>query len=126
VETKEKTLIVDGQRLKALRKEKKIKIPVILNYVGVARSTYTNWEQGHRTPGAENLNKLAEILETSTDYLLRKTDDPSTTSAKNNGGFEWYLQESTIEYNGIVIDGEKKKQLANMIDLFFKATENEK
>ncbi|AST93046.1 hypothetical protein BC6307_18170 [Sutcliffiella cohnii] len=37
-------------------------------------STYANWEYGLRTPDKEMLARIADLYETSTDYLLGRTD----------------------------------------------------
>ncbi len=41
------------------------------NKVGVSDVTISRWENGERDPKTEELKKLAEALETSTDYLLK-------------------------------------------------------
>ncbi|SEM80619.1 helix-turn-helix domain-containing protein [Paenibacillus sp. OV219] len=41
--------------------------------VGVARSTYSNWENGKREPDFEASQKLADIFEVSVDYLFGKS-----------------------------------------------------
>ena len=45
--------------------------------LGVARSTYTAYETGSKVPPLETVNKIADILNVSADYLLGRTDDPS-------------------------------------------------
>jgi len=40
--------------------------------VGVARSTYANYEKGKREPDFETSQKLADLFETTIDYLLGK------------------------------------------------------
>lgn len=41
----------------------------------VAQETISGYEVGKSNPSVENLEKLADILGTSTDYLLGRTDD---------------------------------------------------
>src|SRR6187455_3135103 len=40
--------------------------------VGVARPTYANYEKGKREPDFETSQKLADLFETTIDYLLGK------------------------------------------------------
>lgn len=78
-----------ANRLKRSREKKKNKDPrwtqsYVADLIGVARPTYTAYEnENHpKQPPLETVNKLADYLETSTDYLLGRTDDPS--SSKND------------------------------------------
>lgn len=66
-------------RLKNIREEMKKKDPrwtqsFVADKVGVARTTYTAYESGSKTPPLETVSKLADIFETSTDYLIGKTE----------------------------------------------------
>lgn len=45
--------------------------------VGVAQEMISSYESGRSFPSAKVLIKLAKYLETSTDYLLGLTDDPT-------------------------------------------------
>ncbi|MEW9503370.1 helix-turn-helix domain-containing protein, partial [Jeotgalibacillus marinus] len=62
-----------GDRLKVLRYKRKIKIPTIISELNIARSTYTGYELGRRNPDGKSLAKLADILDTSVDYIVGVT-----------------------------------------------------
>lgn len=62
-------------RLKELRKERGLLQKDIANYLQIAVSTYSYWEQGTYEPDNQSLNKLAEYFDVSVDYLLGRTDD---------------------------------------------------
>jgi transcriptional regulator with XRE-family HTH domain len=47
--------------------------------VNTTKGTISNYENGHSTPSNEMLVKLATVLNTTTDYLLGRTDDPQRT-----------------------------------------------
>ncbi len=66
---------VIGDRLKMLRYKRKIKIPTIISELNIARSTYTGYELGWRTPHGKSLGELGHILQTSVDYLVAVTND---------------------------------------------------
>lgn len=64
------------ERLKNLRKKAGLTQKQIAEKLQVGQNSYSNWEKGKRTPIQPTIEKLAEILNTSTDYLLGKTDIP--------------------------------------------------
>jgi transcriptional regulator with XRE-family HTH domain len=72
---KENEIFINGPKMVALRKAKKLKMKTILDYVGCARSTYTGYELGCRNPSSKNLSKIAEVLGTTTDDLLISSAD---------------------------------------------------
>ena len=58
-----------GQRLKALRNEKKLSQDEVAKGVGITRTTLTHYERGTRTMNIEILNSFARYFEVSCDYL---------------------------------------------------------
>lgn len=61
-------------RLVQLRKKRGLTQQQIADEIGVNRGSYSNWEKGKREPSFENLIKLANILDTTTDFLLGKSN----------------------------------------------------
>ena len=61
-------------RLVQLRKKRGLTQQQIADEIGVNRGSYSNWEKGKREPSFENLIKLADILDTTTDFLLGKSN----------------------------------------------------
>lgn len=57
-------------RLKELRKEKKLTQKEIAEQIGIKQNSYSDWETGKNEPNLENIVKLSRILDTSTDELL--------------------------------------------------------
>lgn len=73
-----------SERLKACRIRKKETTSIwtqsyTANQVGVARTTYTAYENGTKTPPLETVNIIADLFQVSTDYLLGRTDTPDPT-----------------------------------------------
>ncbi len=62
-------------RLKDLREDKDLKQQDIANYLACSRSTYSNYEQEIRNVPLETLWKLADLYNTSVDYLIGRTDE---------------------------------------------------
>ena len=64
-------------RLKKLRKQAGLTQKQIAEKIHVGQNSYSNWEKGNRTPIQPTIDKLAEILNTSSEYLTGITDDPT-------------------------------------------------
>lgn len=57
-------------RLKDKRKSHKYTQQEIADKLGITQSTYAYYETGRNEPDLETLKKLADIFETSIDYLV--------------------------------------------------------
>ena len=62
-----------GERLKELRKSKKLTQVQVSEMIDVQQGTYSRWENGSLEPSLEAVVKLAKLFDTTTDYLLGKT-----------------------------------------------------
>jgi len=65
-----------GARIKKIRLEKSLTQDDIATKLGMGRSNVGHIENGRTMPAADVLDKIADILDTTTDYLLGRTDDP--------------------------------------------------
>lgn len=61
-------------RLKEIRKSKGIKQEVICKAMGITQPTYSSWENERSSPTPDALNRLADYLGVSVDYLLGRTE----------------------------------------------------
>lgn len=61
---------MDGQRLKQLRLDKSLTQQKLADYLEVELTTIGKWELHNVTPNKYTLAKLAELFDTTTDYLL--------------------------------------------------------
>jgi len=61
-------------RLKAARKALKLTQSELAQKVKTTKGTISNYENGHSTPSNEMLIDLADALETTTDYLLGRSN----------------------------------------------------
>lgn len=59
-----------GERLRQLRKEKKLTQKQLASLIGVRDSVISFYELGDRTPSSDVVKKLAVALHVSSDYLL--------------------------------------------------------
>ena len=58
-----------GQRVKDLRKSKGISQEVLAAAIGVDRPAISNWEREAVSPNADNVQRLAEYFNVSTDHF---------------------------------------------------------
>ncbi|WP_206911395.1 hypothetical protein IGL98_003363 [Enterococcus sp. DIV0840] len=69
------TLDFFGEKLKAIRKSKRLTQLDLSKRLNVSKGTVSAYEQGLSYPSIETLVKICEILDTSSDYLLGISDD---------------------------------------------------
>ena len=73
-----------GFRAEERRKELLLTIDEVANFVGVQVDTVNNWERGFNNPKKGNLQALATVLKTTTDYLEGDIDIATDYSLGNN------------------------------------------
>lgn len=66
-----------SERLKAARDLRKMSQGDLANKAGFQPSAISHFETGNRSPSFDNLKRLADALNVTTDYLLGRTDQPS-------------------------------------------------
>ncbi|MCT4662937.1 MAG: helix-turn-helix domain-containing protein [Tissierellales bacterium] len=73
------------ERIKLLRKEKKLTQSEFGKIFGIAKSTVSMYENGNSSPDDELKIKIADHFNVSVDYLLGRTDE--------RGGFKYSASE---------------------------------
>lgn len=68
------------ERIKELSKKHDMNVYQLEEALGFGRNTIYQWNK--RVPGIDKLQKVADYFEVSTDYLLGRTDNPSSTSGQ--------------------------------------------
>ncbi|MED4461817.1 helix-turn-helix domain-containing protein [Metabacillus fastidiosus] len=66
-----------GDRIRKLRKEKGLTQEELGKQINVTKVSISGYENGNRTPDTETLQRLADVLETSTEYILGRTENPN-------------------------------------------------
>ena len=61
------------ERLRAARESRRLSQGALAERAGLQPSAVSHFETGTRKPSFENLRRLADALEVSTDYLLGRT-----------------------------------------------------
>ena len=62
------------QRLKDLREDKDLLQKDIAEILGISQTVYSRYERGFQTIPVIHLLKLADFYQTSTDYILGRTN----------------------------------------------------
>lgn len=62
-------------RLRDLREDNDYKQQEIADYLSCAQNSYSHYETGTRNIPLESLCKLADLYNTSVDYLIGRTDE---------------------------------------------------
>ena len=90
-----------GERVKALRKERKMTQSELAQVAGVTKGTVALWEQGQRNPSLPVVKKLSAFFDKSVDYILGNTDDatPIYTDA-DYLGMEDGMEQDEEQFNG--------------------------
>ena len=63
------------ERIFVLLKEKGLQQKDLANKIKVTPSTLSEWKNGRLKPALEDISKIADYFNVSTDYLLGRTDD---------------------------------------------------
>ena len=87
-----------GDRIRELRKKQGKSQEELAYSVGMSTNTIARWERGELTPRGTSLARLANVLGTSSDYLLGKVNatapnDDSESVSTDTEKFMPYTQE---------------------------------
>jgi len=85
-----------SERLKALRKEKRLKQSEMALRLEISTRAYQNYETNVTVPLVETLIALADFFDVSTDYLLGRSGNPESHK-KNFKKFDGALYVENIE-----------------------------
>ena len=103
------------ERLKNLRKKAGLTQKQIAEKLQVGQNSYSNWEKGKRTPIQPTIEKLAEILNTSTEYLLGKTDIPDRDLEVDIDN----AIDNSVAYDGTPITDNDREIIKNFLKDYF-------
>lgn len=69
-------------RIKEISNKKGVSIDYVNDKAGLSNKAIYGWKKS--TPKADNLQKVADVLHVSTDYLLGRTDEMNYSSISEN------------------------------------------
>ena len=70
-------VLTTSARIKARCKAQKISVKNLLEQTQINRNFIYDLEKGGQIPSAEKLERIADYLDCSVDYLLGRTDNPA-------------------------------------------------
>ncbi|HFR3195929.1 TPA: helix-turn-helix domain-containing protein [Streptococcus suis] len=115
-----------GQRIRELREMRGFEQLDIANQLGYkSQSTISKWESGVNLPTGKKLILLAEMLDTSTDYILHgKISDTSTKDTTPTIDFKEMAAES-MSYDGMLLNDEDIDLIASILETRMKNRDKE-
>ena len=101
-----------GEKISALRRQKGMSQKHLAEILMISPQAVSRWEQGENTPDLDNILRLSEIFDVSTDYLLKNGEtiraEEGDDEGKSKGKFSFNFD----------IDGlEDLKELKNLKEL---------
>lgn len=85
------------QRLAELRKSKHWSLQETADRLGIAKSTYAGYESGYREPSLKALTQIADLYDTSVDYILNRVHFKNSKLELN----EWTVADENV----LLLDG---------------------
>jgi transcriptional regulator with XRE-family HTH domain len=111
-----------GQRIKELRKEKKMTQEELGKILGVSKVSISGYENDTRQPDNESLVKLANFFNVTTDYLLGENNTPKWANKKDATDLKKFLEnnDGSFTYGGDnLTEDEKQKLRIAMTQIFW-------
>lgn len=104
-----------GQRMKALRKERRWTLKEVANKLGLSgHSTYSNWEYGRTEPDIDMIKKIAEIYDVEVKYLLTGESSPEIDP---NYDLEELLRDKNLKWGNKELTQEEKEQAIKILNI---------
>lgn len=108
-------------RTKELTKKRGLTIQKLADEVGIAKSSIYQWD--NHEPKPSTINKVADVLDVSTDYLLGRTNQMNGYSSKDKATD---LENTTIlAFDGKPIDEEDRQKLLQYARFIMQERERE-
>ncbi|PEP80715.1 transcriptional regulator [Bacillus toyonensis] len=112
------------ERLKSLIDKRGISQQQLADAIGVSHVSVYNYVEGKKQPGTRTLQKIANFLKVTTDFLLGLSDSPDLTADK-----DLQLTKEAQEILQIIneLPEEKRKKALEQLEMFVnyeKAKEN--
>jgi transcriptional regulator with XRE-family HTH domain len=94
------------EQLSELRKKRKWSLQETADHLRIAKSTYAGYESGYREPSLQSLSQIADLFETTVDFILGRTEvdhDPiEVTKLIKNPDFKLLIDGKPLSTDEIV------------------------
>ncbi|UHA76128.1 helix-turn-helix domain-containing protein [Paenibacillus sp. 481] len=128
----EKQQELTGARIKQLRMKHGLSQDDVAHTLGMKRANVANYEAGRTTPPSDVLGRIADLLHTSSDYLLGRIehslpylldsheDIPEWATPKDKRDFKKMLEEDAeVMFDGVPIDGDDRDRVMQVLQALF-------
>ncbi|HEF1853623.1 helix-turn-helix domain-containing protein [Bacillus thuringiensis] len=105
-----------GGNLKFLRKRYGWTTEHVANQLEVSISTYNGYEINYRKPNPEMLCKLADVFNSTTDFILGRTDNPNGSK----DSLQDILENGTLNYGGRELTIEETEKVRDFFNIAIK------
>lgn len=99
-----------GEKIKSLRKGLGMSQEKLAELMGISRQAVAKWENGQSAPSTANLFKLAEMLNTTTAFLLADDDAKDTGTEENTDETKAVLSQAEEFYRVFKAEEERKNK----------------
>lgn len=108
-----------SQRLRELRKKRKMTQGELARLTGLSPSAIGMYEQNRRKPDTQTLKRFSEVFSVPVDYLIMNDEEGSPRDAmKAVDDFKSMLKNSNgLMFKGVPLTEEEIKRLADAIEL---------
>ena len=115
-----------GDRIFELRKQKGYSREALAKLCGVSSKSIQNYENGSRVPIIDNIKKIATVLETSVDYLIKGVEVDLSTEALTQEEMEEIKERTSALFaGGKLSEVAKLKFLQELQDIYIDARRRE-
>ena len=110
--------------IKELVKQRFMTVAQLERTLDLSNGSISKWAKSK--PNSEPLEKVADYLNVSTDYLLGRTDNSAIASDKEQFFFEGKevnveeLASTAMRFNGKPLNEEDKKAIQNIIEIYLR------
>src|SRR5947209_1528600 len=104
-----------GDRIKELRLRKNLTQGDMAEKLGTGRANYAHMENNRISISSDYLNAIANILETSTDFLLGE----SAKTSRDLKDLKKFLEQSEIMFDGVPMTNEDKSRIQGYMEAMF-------
>lgn len=119
-----------GERLTQARTAKQLTTQQVADQLGIARSTYTGYETEYREPDTKTLIRLAELYETSLDWMLtgKTGDDLPTLPPEEREFLTWVKNHltGTFFYDFSKSSSNRKREMMRGLRLIYELEKGRK
>lgn len=71
------------EHLSELRKKRQWSLQDTADQLGIAKSTYAGYESGYREPSLQSLSQMADLFETTVDFILGRSAENKNLEITN-------------------------------------------